>query len=63
MTVSFDVDKAVINSKERQYDQFMRIMEKKEDLASNKLTPSEKYQVRELDSEDMAVQGINGDVT
>ena len=62
MTVSFDVDKEEINSQERQYDQFLRIIEKKEDVASNKILPSEKYKVRELNSEDLLEQGINGNI-
>ena len=40
----------------------MRMIEKKEDVASNKILPSEKYKARELTNEDMLEQGINGNV-
>ena len=41
----------------------MRIMEKKEDVASNKFSPSDKFPVRELESRDLAVEGLNGQMT
>ena len=41
----------------------MRIMEKKEDVASNKFSPSDKFPVRELNSNDMKVVGLNGQMT
>lgn len=44
MKVSFDVNVGKLNSKERQYDHFLRIMKSKEkDVSVTDLSPSEKY--------------------
>ena len=58
--VTFDVDVAQINSRERQHDHFRKIMESGK--LSDNAPPSEKYPPRELEPKDMIVEKDNGEI-
>ena len=59
--VTFDVDVEQINSRERQYEHFRRILRPDDALTGEKMLPSEKYPPREIDPEEMFVESLSGE--
>lgn len=57
--MSFDVDVEKITSKERQYDQFLRIMNDNK-LLDDKRLPSEKFKVKDVKPEEVFVEKTTG---
>ena len=57
--MTFDVDVERITSKERQYDQFLRIMNDNK-LLDDKRLPSEKFKVKDVKAEEVFVEKVTG---
>ena len=59
--MTFDVDVEQINSRERQYEQFRRILRPDDALTADNLLPSDKYKSRDIVPEEMFVESLSGE--